>query len=193
MKSFILVVVLLGLLSCTSSVVVQRNTEALSQSVYAVKDSLDVERVDMASRYINVTTNLVPPPKERIVVEPIIKTDLKGEKKRTIIVPDSYKGKNVVVIGSVEWDDLIKEADNAKTYKQDLENYKETSIKITEELQRQIQLVAEIQNKIDTLKLEKSKLETLIWKQRMIILILTLIVGIYILIKIYNPSLLRII
>ena len=193
MKKCILVVILFGLLSCSSSVVVQRNTEALSQSIYAVKDSLDVERVDMASKYINVTTNLVPPPKERIVVEPIIKTNLKGEKKRTIIVPDSYKGKNVVVVGSMEWDELIKEADNAKTYKQDLENYKEATIKITEELQKQIQLVAEIQSKIDTLKLEKSKLETLIWKQRMTILVLSLIIGIYILIKVYNPSLLRVI
>lgn len=176
--------------SCSSPVIVQSHTEALSQSVYATKDSIDNQRVDLAHKYADITTTLIPPPKNRIVIEPIIKTQLNGDKKRTVIVPDSYKGRDVVVLGSAEWDILVEEADNAKAYKQDLENFQQATTKVTEELQKQLQLVATIQHTIDTLKLEKSKLETQIWKQRIVIFTLVLAIAGYIAAKIYKPELL---
>lgn len=50
---------------------VEKNSEELSKAVWASKDSMDAARIDLADKYIDAASKLVPPPKERIKIIPI--------------------------------------------------------------------------------------------------------------------------
>jgi len=54
---------------CT--VYTEKQTEAVSRTVYATKDSIDNARIELAEEYINQTIKLIKPPKNRITIEPI--------------------------------------------------------------------------------------------------------------------------
>jgi uncharacterized protein YgbK (DUF1537 family) len=60
---------LVCLSSCT--VYTEKQSEAVSQSVYATKDSIDNARIDLAEEYINQAVKLIKPPKNRIDIQPI--------------------------------------------------------------------------------------------------------------------------
>ena len=61
----------LFLFGCT--VYTEKQSNALSQTVYATKDSLEAARIDLADSYINEAVKIVKPPKKRIAVEAIYK------------------------------------------------------------------------------------------------------------------------
>ena len=107
--------------------------------------------------------------KNKILISPIIKTKLSGERERSIIVPESYKGKNVVVVGSIEWDGLLLEANNSKIYKEDLEKYQNITTELTKEIQRQMEAAARAQKLIDDMKLEISELKAKLLKYKFLI------------------------
>ena len=157
------------LLSCSSPIIIPQHSETLSQSIHATKDSLDLERVDLAYKYASASAILVPVPKNKILISPIIKTKLSGERERSIIVPESYKGKNVVVVGSIEWDGLLLEANNSKIYKEDLEKYQNITTELTKEIQRQMEAAARAQKLIDDMKLEISELKAKLLKYKFLI------------------------
>lgn len=59
----------IGLTGCT--VYTEKQSQAVSQSVYATKDSIDTGRFDLASEYINQVTRIIYPPKSRINIKPL--------------------------------------------------------------------------------------------------------------------------
>lgn len=69
----ILILSLFLISGCT--VYTEKQSEAVSRSVYATKDSLDNARVDLAQQYIVQTTELIKPPKKRIQINAIYTDD----------------------------------------------------------------------------------------------------------------------
>jgi hypothetical protein len=111
---------ILLLTSCT--VYTEKQSEALSRSVYATKDSLDNARLDLADTYVNESVRIVKPPKKRIEIQPVYKkttidtissqSKVKPtiiNKQRVLIIPEKYKNDTVVVVSSEEYQQLLKD------------------------------------------------------------------------------------
>ena len=145
MKSFPMVFLSVFLLGgCT--VYTEKQTEAVSQSVYATKDSIDLARIDLAENYINETTKLINPPKKRIAISAIYQKPLEvnGSKQRIAIVPEQYKNDKVVVINTTDYDNLLKDKDIAIQLKKDNESLTKARMEFDAERTRQ----QEMQNKM---------------------------------------------
>jgi DNA primase len=70
MKTLFLVCSLILLTSCTFYT--EKQSEALSQSSYAVNDSIEHGRFDLAEKYSEQVVRIVKPPKKRIVINPVL-------------------------------------------------------------------------------------------------------------------------
>jgi anion-transporting ArsA/GET3 family ATPase len=123
MNKSILTLLLLFFSGCT--VYTEKQSEALSRSVYASKDSVEAARFDLTEQYVNESTRLVKPPKNRIEIGSIYKSvslntkpdpsfDESKEKtknkpkQRVLIIPEKFKNDNVVAVNSQEYDTLLK-------------------------------------------------------------------------------------
>lgn len=156
-SSFILATVFcmaLFLPACT--VYTEKQSEAISQTVYATKDSLDKARIDLADQYSEQTTRLIRPPKKRILIESIYKQNIdviasqskpankagqqvSVSRQRVIIIPEKYKGDTVVVVSSTEYQDLLKDKEIFGQLKKDFENLNIARSQVDEELLRQME------------------------------------------------------
>lgn len=63
--------ILLLLNGCATTHYVEKTSEAMSQTVYAAKDGADLGRFDLSSKYLDKAVLLIPPPKQRIKIEPV--------------------------------------------------------------------------------------------------------------------------
>lgn len=102
---------------CKTVRYVEKNSEALSQTIYATSDSLQVARVDLAEKYAAQAVRLVTPPKDRIAVKPLHRAAAvstqstpknpvavnSGPNPRLLVLPDAYKSDLAIYIGSPEW------------------------------------------------------------------------------------------
>ena len=90
-RIFLLFVLLFCFSSCLT-VYTEKQTEELSQVVYATKDSLDVARIDLADDYSTQATRIVKPPKGRITVEAVYKQTsaikISEDKQRVVMIPE---------------------------------------------------------------------------------------------------------
>ena len=134
--------------SCT--VYTEKQSEALSQAVYATKDSIDCGRFELADDYSTQSTRLVKPPKKRIEVVPIYKpqivpthsnkvtkTPTNDFSKRTVVVPPRFGGDPVIVVGTQEYEDLLKISSVSEQIKRDNENLNRLKNDLDKELQNQ--------------------------------------------------------
>jgi superfamily I DNA and/or RNA helicase len=140
---------ILGLVFCLSSCTVytEKQSEAVSQNVYATKDSVDLARIDLADNYINEATKLIKPPKKRIEISGIYQQSTikdSTDNKRIVIVPEKYKNDKVVVVGSADYDSLLKDKAVAAQLKKDNENI----LKAKQETEQELIKQAEMQNKM---------------------------------------------
>jgi hypothetical protein len=138
-----------GLVFCLSgcTVYTEKQSEAVSQNVYATKDSVDLARIDLADNYINEATKLIKPPKKRIEISGIYQqSTIKDitDSKRIVIVPEKYKNDKVVVVGSADYDSLLKDKAVAAQLKKDNENI----LKAKQETEQELIKQAEMQNKM---------------------------------------------
>lgn len=137
----------LGLLggSCQNAHV--RQKESISQTVYATGDSLKAGRIDLANAYSEQAMRLVAPPKQRLVVRPVLKTS-NGISEKIVVLPSQFQNTKTVVSGSDEFNKLITE--NSELKKQFELERKEMGL-----------LVASIDktNRDLAIELEKSKAE----------------------------------
>jgi len=77
MKKYLLI--LLSLIFLTScAVYTEKRSQALSRAVAATVDSIDVARFDLAAKYSKEAEKIAYPPKERIIVRPVITSDTKN-------------------------------------------------------------------------------------------------------------------
>jgi hypothetical protein len=148
MRISLLFLVCLFFSSCT--VYTEKQSEALSRTVYATKDSLDHARIDLAERYSVESTRLVKPPKKRIDIKPVYKKNIDVlasqnkkspqfiDKQRVVIIPEKYKSDTVVVVNSKEYENLLKEKEIYEQMKKDLDELSFARSQVDEELIRQM-------------------------------------------------------
>jgi len=181
MKKLLLLSLLL-IAGCT--VYTEKQSEALSQNVYAANDSLNKARVDLAYYYSNETTRLVKPPKKRIDIQSIyqagevVKDAKAGEKTRVVIVPSQYKGDKVVVVDSVEYQDLLKVKAIAEQLKKDNANLASAKENTDKELAKQAEYNNKMIKDLNHLQAEVYKKDlAILWRNIIIISLFGLIGG----------------
>jgi hypothetical protein len=174
------------LISCT--VYTEKQTEALSRSVYATKDSIDKARIDLANVYSNETVRLVKPPKKRIEIESIYKTTqipvvtseakpdkpIPNNKQRVLMVPEQYKNDTVVVVNSQEYEQLLKDKQIFQQLKKDLDNAFLFKIEIDEELTKQQEYSNKLIRDLNTMQKQLVEKDLAILKRNIVIAILLL-------------------
>jgi translation initiation factor 1 (eIF-1/SUI1) len=181
MKKILLLSVLF-IVGCT--VYTEKQSEALSQNVYAANDSLNKARVDLAYYYSNETTRLVKPPKKKIDIQPIyqagevVKDAKAGERTRVVIVPSQYKGDKVVVVDSVEYQDLLKVKAIAEQLKKDNANLASAKENTDKELAKQAEYTNKMIKDLNHLQAEVYKKDlAILWRNIIIVGLLALIGG----------------
>jgi len=172
------------LLSCFllsgCTVYTEKQTEAVSQSVYATKDSIDLARIDLAESYINETTKLINPPKKRIQINAIYQKPISvnDSKQRVVIVPEQYKSDKVVVVNSSDYDKLLEDKEIAAKLKKD----NEVLAKAKQEFDAERTKQQEMTNKMvkDLNIMQKKLVEkdlAILWRNIIIVALLALIGG----------------
>jgi hypothetical protein len=137
----ILLLAALFITSCT--VYTEKQSEAVSQNVYATNESLGKARVDLAYFYSNETTKFIKPPKRPIKISSVYEAEKvvggapNGGKTRVVLVPDAYKGDKVVVVGSADYQELLKDRETKKVLEQDNKNKELQLIANNKELTKQ--------------------------------------------------------
>jgi hypothetical protein len=177
---FLIVGMFLLLTSCT--IYTEKQSEAVSQNVYAANESLNKARVDLAYFYSNETTKFIKPPKHPIKINAVYeagevsKDPKQGPKTRVVIVPDQYKNDKVVVVGSAEYQKLLTDREIKKQLEQDNKN-KDNQLKANEkELTKQKEMSDKMVKDLNFYQKEVYKLRLHnLWLS---IIILTLLVSI---------------
>ena len=131
MKNILMLVISFLLLSCRNTPVIIASPE-VSRTAYAIKDSFDNARIDLADGYSSHLVQLVTPPKDSIVISPIIR-----DGKRVAIIPDKYRNDNVVVVGTTEWNNLLTIKDVVVQLANDKTNLNAELLRIHEEVRQQ--------------------------------------------------------
>jgi hypothetical protein len=181
----ILLLVTLVIAGCT--IYTEKQSEAVSQNTYAINSSLAKERVDLTWFYSNELTKFIKPPKHPISLESIYITNKVVKdgktvetKSRVVIVPKSYGDDKVIVVGSAEYQNLLKdsaikkqlERDNFVMSKQiDLDN---------KELTKQKEMQDKMVKDLNHLQSEIYKKDRGIWVRNFVILGLSALIGVYI-------------
>lgn len=125
MLRFILIVLFLLLPSCSS--VQQRQNESLRTGVRAIQDSIQHNRYDLAKKYSDQVSRIVPPPKKSVSIETFgIGTGV--DRKDYTVLPESKIPASIIIENSLEFQKLV--SDNEKLSKmlehesESLETYK---------------------------------------------------------------------
>jgi hypothetical protein len=108
------------LLSGCSSKIARQN-ESVRQGVYAVNDSINFKRYDLAKKYSAELTRIVPPPENRIEVSAFsIQTGV--DKKGYTVLPEDTNSDEVII-------------ENSEQYKALVEQNKSLSVMISQEVE----------------------------------------------------------
>ncbi len=152
----------------------EKNSEALSQAVYASKDSIEVARLDLADMYVSQAARIIVPPKKRIPISAVYKKDAVGTStpassnskgQRILVVPEKYKNDKVVVVNSQEYAELLKAVEINAQLEKDKLNLKEHIIVVDTQLANNEKITNELILSNQKLKEDVSEKETKIAKQ----------------------------
>jgi hypothetical protein len=170
------------LLLCSCTVYTEKQSEALSQNVYAANDSLNTARIDLAEYYSDQSIRLVKPPKKRIDIQPIYETsDIPGVagKSRVVIIPDQYKNDKVVIVNSTEYQDLQKNKDIAEQLKRDLANKILAQETTDQELIKQAENRDKMVNDLNVMQKKLIQKDLVILRLYIVIGVLAALIGVY--------------
>jgi len=138
-KMVMICILLFSFFGCT--VYTEKQTEPVSQVVYATKDSIDKARFDLADSYITEATRLIRPPKTRIVVQHMNESpkssvmDVKPTSRApVIIVPERLRGLRVIVVNSEDYASLIQDKESHEQLKEDYANLDQAKRSVDEEI-----------------------------------------------------------
>lgn len=192
--TLISLMLLLGLNSCT--VYTEKQSEAISQTVFATKDSLDKARIDLADAYSDQATRLIKPPKKRIQIDSIFKPTINvvasqskpnnnkpGQqvpvsRQRVIVIPDKYKHDTVVVVSSEEYQQLLKDKEVYKQLETDLKNLQDTKIIVDQELIRQQEYHDKMVRDLNIMQKKLVEKDLAILQRNVLIVVLAGVIGI---------------
>lgn len=214
MKRLILFLSLFFILLNGCVVYTEKQSEALSEAVYATRDSINAARIDLASQYITNVTALVVPPKKEIKINPIyedetFKTNALPElklhsskpkktsrivcqsppssKRRVVILPESYKNDKVVSVNSSEYDELIKNKKIAEQLKTDNQNLANENKRIKDEVKSQKDMKNKMIDDLNYYQKEVYKLRLAVLWRNIVIVTIVLIIASIIYVKASKP------
>lgn len=170
-------------LSCSSPNKGASFSEQVSRTVYAVNDSIKAGRIEMAESYSDETIRLITPPKDKIFIGEITKNKQETI-ERVIIVPEWFKGREVIVVGSKEYNDLIKSADIRKQFEKELDALQKAKEQVDEELRKEKERVIQLEGELTEAKLTIEEQSGAIWKRNCLIIGMTVLIAGYLYIKI---------
>jgi hypothetical protein len=165
----------------------EKQSEALSRSVYATKDSIDYARIDLADYYISESIRLVRPPKERVSIQSVYKKDEVSTKKkvdtvvnkqRVLLIPEKYKSDTVVTINSQEYEQLIKNKEISVQLEKDFANIAKTKQLVDTELTRQIEYSERMIRDLNTMQKKLVEKDLAILQRNIIIVALLASIGV---------------
>lgn len=176
----------------------EKQSEALSRTVVATKDSLDNARVDLADEYIQQAARIVKPPKNRIQINPVYKKNTppkegvynpekntSHENQRIILVPEKYKNDSIVVVNSEEYQKLLSDKKIFEQLKKDTKNLKDTKELVEKELTLQLEYRDKMIRDLNALQTKVVKKDLLILRLYLVIAFLVSILcgGVYLRMK----------
>lgn len=181
--------------SCT--IYTEKQSEALSKVVYATKDSLDAARIDLADTYSIEATRIIKPPKNRIEIQSMYEAPVQSSgslttstvksniKQRVVVIPEKYKHDIVVVVSSIEYQNLLKDKENFELVKKDHEQLVKAKQDVDEELTRQAEFHDKMVRDLNTLQKKIAEKNLIILKLNCTIagLIVALSVGGFLIVK----------
>lgn len=202
MKKFILCCLVFLTFTGCGTYYLEKNSEALSQAVYASKDSIEVARLDLTDMYVSQAARIIVPPKHRITISAVYKKGTVGTStlassnskgQRILVVPEKYKNDKVVVVNSQEYAELLKAVEINAQLEKDKLNLKEHIVVVDTQLANNEKITNELILSNQKLKEDVSKKETTIAKQGGTIfklwtalVSLVLLIAAYFYIKIYT-------
>jgi hypothetical protein len=179
----------LFLFSTSCTVYTEKQSEALSRTVYATKDSLDNARIDLADAYANQATRIVKPPKSRIEIKGVYKKTINVldsqsktsptviNKQRVIIIPERYKNDTVVVVSSEEYEQLLKDKEIFDQIAKENNSLQETKKLVDEELIRQLEYNDKMIKDLNIMQKKLVEKDLAILQRNVIIIVLLLTIG----------------
>jgi hypothetical protein len=189
MKLKIIATLILCFFTTSCTVYTEKQSEALSRSVYATKDSLDSARLDLADSYANESTRIVKPPKQRIDIKAVYKKNIDVissqskvkptiiNKQRVLIIPEKYKNDTVVVVSSEEYQQLLKDKETYDQIEKDNISLVETKKLIDSELIRQMEYNDKMVRDLNTMQKKLVEKDLAILQRNIVIVILLLTIG----------------
>ena len=184
-------IMLLGPTAC-NTVYTEKQTEALSKVVYATKDSLDAARVDLADEYATEATRMVKPPKSRIEIRTIYKKpsavltkNNNGTTQRVVVIPSKYKNDVVVVVSSVEYEQLLKDKEAYDQLQADHATLSKAKQQVDDELSKQTEHRDQMVKDLNSMQKVLAEKNLALLKARGIIVALSIaiVAGVYLRIK----------
>jgi hypothetical protein len=201
----------LFLTSCT--VYTEKQSEAVSQSVYATQDAINDARIDLADQYINEVTKLIKPPKHPIKIDAVyedeqtttvvkkrnphktmrlsshrsIIVECENTKKRVVILPESYKNDKIVSVNSTEYNELLKNKKIAQQLQEDNKTLVSEKQAVTDELKKQNDMTNKMIKDLNYYQKEVYKLRLGILWRDIILAVIALLIGLYIYVKASKP------
>lgn len=186
-----LFLIVFALASCT--VYTFKDSEALSQAVYHADDSFDKGRFDLTDESLNQAVRIAKPPKKRIEVGEIVvkPTPTKttpsstSSNQRVVIVPSRFGSSPIIVVGTTEYKELLKDKQILKQLEVDHANLKTLIGKVDEELRVEKDNAKKTTEALNVAKADLGKKDAALLKLWIAVVVLVGIIvgGVYLRIK----------
>jgi hypothetical protein len=178
MKKMLVFIFLICLLSCKNIPVIKTSPE-IAKITYAVKDSFEAARIDLADNYTDQLITLISPPITKIPIKPLYKNG-----KRIAVIPKKFQSDEVIVIDSQEWSKLLQIKDIATQLSNDVENLKKQLSDTEKEKREQEQIKIDLAAKNTELTINKEYSDKIIFKLKVYLVSIAIIICLYFYLKI---------
>ena len=197
---------LLFLLLTSCTVYTEKQSEVVSQSVYATKDSISDGRIDLASEYINQVTEIIKPPKHPIKIDPVYEDDQtttvvqkhkpnktmrflceSSSRRRVVILPEDLKGDKVISVNSIEYNDLLKNKRIAQQLQQDNQKLLTEKKAVVDEITKQTEMNNKMIKDLNFYQKEVYKLRYQLLLRDIALAVIVLLIGAWIYVKASKP------
>jgi predicted DNA binding CopG/RHH family protein len=162
----LLLLLLLTLVVGCQTLYMEKNSNALSEGVYAADESMTANRFDLAKKYVQQIKRLVLPPKKKLKVESVISRD--GTRKY-VILPKETEGQ-VVVVGSKEYDTLLKTKELASKITNSYTALEKYNKNIEDQLKKEKDITNKLIKENQELTVALEEKDKVIWKYIAIII-----------------------
>jgi predicted transcriptional regulator len=173
------------LLSCAPTRYIPKDSEPLSQAVYATSESIEKGRIDLADQYAKNAKLLVDPPKNPFTVKAIIsKAKDKDVGKAVVVVPSYLTGMDVIVVGSEQYKKLLEIKENNAQLQIEYKNLQKEKEEVYKALRDQNEAKSQLLRDYDKVVLDLKDKQLALLKRNVIIGVMGLTIGLYVFLKV---------